>query len=40
MILIHQINDMNHDVKLMSQVKRVATTSQPFWHAMLASHNH
>jgi hypothetical protein len=36
MILIHQINDMNHDVKLVSQVKRVATTSQP--HCHLACH--
>jgi hypothetical protein len=36
MILIHQINDMNHDVKLVSQVKRVTTTNQP--HCHLACH--
>jgi hypothetical protein len=32
MKLIYQINDMNHDVKLVAQVWGVATTNQPCCH--------
>jgi len=42
MRLIHQINDMNHDVKLCHKSWGVTTISQPvaMWHATWASHDH
>jgi hypothetical protein len=43
MRLIHQINDMNHDVKLVSQVIRclpLLVNLVALWHATLASHDH
>jgi hypothetical protein len=41
MKLIHQINDMNHDVKLVSQVVlQLLVNLVAMWHAMSASHDH
>jgi hypothetical protein len=40
MKLIHQINNMNHDVKLMSHVLQILINFIAMWHAMSTSHNH